>query len=719
MPRKSSFLMGFETGSDLYSKHAQLKLQKDAADMRKQKFEEDMKEALYRREQRGIETANLKKSTAAFVVWTGAIKEIDLDSGKDSEAWRKYNDAADTALANGIGLNPGVLEQYTNARAGLTERYALMRRAKAKGNAVAQDSVIEDANLKQFTTDAGWVTNLNSSMGTSFDPTPESIEKARTLNASIKTFELKLSKGLIDRDDYELLDFASRFPGNAEKLNRVFDNAEIVYAGTVKAQETAQALSERKARFGQTITQQNVTHAAIEKRMTEKEARLYGMLPDDRKKEILKLYQYARTNKVVAESIDGNLKYNQLKNVVNRAETIKTGPADIAIIQQFMKTLDPRSAVLQGEQESAQAAGGLMQKVLKSVDKLKSGQFLSQDMREDFLSVARWANNASIAAGRAGVNQYSKQTEDVLGVRHEFQSIRDEIGHGDWVYTNKGLYETAIRQGSLHDGDSFSYPDPDTPGGLIEGTYSAPVEQPESPATPAPSVPEGAVYESMDQVNKARRDGTIKPGDLYFIKGPDGTVLQLYATEDGKPPTGEDKESPEPVAPPSASAPHIPRDPVAQRAMEDHQGRLEEYARDQEALRREGAEAPVIQKPSVSSLGEVPPAPAPDDVGGMEGLKRGFVDLFKEETPPASAPEESSEARKLWEKDKLPENPGPDDNVLGLSYVGKTITVRGEKFTVLEGGRNGVLVKDAEGNEYYISNNELPKETAPPVPKDK
>jgi hypothetical protein len=103
----------------------------------------------------------------------------------------------------------------------------------------------------------------------------------------------------------------------------------------------------------------------------------------------------------------------------------------------------------------------------------------------------------------------------------------------------------------------------------------------------------------------------------------------------------------------------------------------------------------------------------------MEGLKRGFVDLFKEETPPASAPEESSEARKLWEKDKLPENPGPDDNVLGLSYVGKTITVRGEKFTVLEGGRNGVLVKDAEGNEYYISNNELPKETAPPVPKDK
>ena len=54
-----------------------------------------------------------------------------------------------------------------------------------------------------------------------------------------------------------------------------------------------------------------------------------------------------------------------------------------------------------------------------------------------------------------------------------------------------------------------------------------------------------------------------------------------------------------------------------------------------------------------------------------------------------------------------------------LKRVGKTITVRGEKFTVLEAGEKGMLVKDAEGNEYYISNNELPKEIAPPVPGDK
>ena len=97
----------------------------------------------------------------------------------------------------------------------------------------------------------------------------------------------------------------------------------------------------------------------------------------------------------------------------------------------------------------------------------------------------------------------------------------------------------------------------------------------------------------------------------------------------------------------------------------------------------------VIQKPPNSSLGELPPAP-----------------------------KESSAARKLWEKDKLPENPGPDDNILGLNQVGKTITVRGEKFTVLEAGKKGMLVTDDEGNEYYISNSELPKETAPPVPKD-
>jgi hypothetical protein len=105
--------------------------------------------------------------------------------------------------------------------------------------------------------------------------------------------------------------------------------------------------------------------------------------------------------------------------------------------------------------------------------------------------------------------------------------------------------------------------------------------------------------------------------------------------------------------------------------------------------------------PKPTSPAEDPLAVDSDDFGGM---------MEEKELEFGKLSEESSEARKLWEKDKLPENPGPDDNVLGLSYVGKTITVRGEKFTVLEAGEKGMLVKDAEGNEYYISNNELPKE---------
>ena len=52
MPRKSSFLMGFETGQDLYNKGfsqaqqaAQMKLQKDAADQRKQLLDLQLREA--------------------------------------------------------------------------------------------------------------------------------------------------------------------------------------------------------------------------------------------------------------------------------------------------------------------------------------------------------------------------------------------------------------------------------------------------------------------------------------------------------------------------------------------------------------------------------------------------------------------------------------------------------------------------------------------------
>ena len=95
---------------------------------------------------------------------------------------------------------------------------------------------------------------------------------------------------------------------------------------------------------------------------------------------------------------------------------------------------------------------------------------------------------------------------------------------------------------------------------------------------------------------------------------------------------------------------------------------------------------------------------------------------------------ESSDARKQWEKDKLKSKEWYDTNYpdkdnfvdatawmqreQALNQVGKTITVGGDKFTVLKAGKKGMLVADDEGKEYYILKSELPKEIAPPAPKD-
>lgn len=71
-----------------------------------------------------------------------------------------------------------------------------------------------------------------------------------------------------------------------------------------------------------------------------------------------------------------------------RALDVSSGVSDIAVIFSFMKSLDPRSVVREGEFQVAANAGGLWDRLTVLQKKVEEGRFLSDDVRADIQAVA-------------------------------------------------------------------------------------------------------------------------------------------------------------------------------------------------------------------------------------------------------------------------------------------------------------------------------------------
>lgn len=71
---------------------------------------------------------------------------------------------------------------------------------------------------------------------------------------------------------------------------------------------------------------------------------------------------------------------------INNAPT--TGPGDIALIFNYMKILDPQSTVREGEFATAEQAGGVLESVLNTYNRLVTGGRLTPKVRGQFRSAA-------------------------------------------------------------------------------------------------------------------------------------------------------------------------------------------------------------------------------------------------------------------------------------------------------------------------------------------
>lgn len=102
--------------------------------------------------------------------------------------------------------------------------------------------------------------------------------------------------------------------------------------------------------------------------------------------------------------------YNEslrLNSVIKESAASGTGAGDLALINTFMKMLDPGSIVRESEFAQAQDTAGLVSKLAASLGRVQSGQVLVPAQREEF---ARLADKYMTAAG---VNE--KKVRDSLG----------------------------------------------------------------------------------------------------------------------------------------------------------------------------------------------------------------------------------------------------------------------------------------------------------------
>ena len=104
---------------------------------------------------------------------------------------------------------------------------------------------------------------------------------------------------------------------------------------------------------------------------------------------------------------------------------------DIALIFSFMKTLDPGSTVREGEFATAQNAAGVPERIINIYNKARSGEFLTDDQRKDFINTARLnlqglqkeaqrvARSYQKDAKARGIPEYLVVDEDLLSMQPE------------------------------------------------------------------------------------------------------------------------------------------------------------------------------------------------------------------------------------------------------------------------------------------------------------
>lgn len=252
------------------------------------------------------------------------------------------------------------------------------------------------------------------------DPASEESARARQLAA-------QFSKGLgLDLHQMSGEEIMSKFP----VIEKAFSSKEDRDFKAQQAREARAArMQELDLRVGEAKTTKTKNNQQIESDIRKE----YNQLP------IVKQFN----------DVDAGFRKIQESKSVPQGSS-QRAPADIAMVFNFMKMLDPGSTVREGEYATAKNAAGVPDIVRNQFNKLKDGQFLTPDQREGFFNEAKSA--------------YLQHVNQVKETQKMYSGIADKYGL-DTKYLFNAPNESSIKPSNMQGSVNVASLPVWTPGG--------------------------------------------------------------------------------------------------------------------------------------------------------------------------------------------------------------------------------------------------------------
>ena len=187
-----------------------------------------------------------------------------------------------------------------------------------------------------------------------------------------------------------------------------------------------------------------------------KKYRSQGNMNDSQAKRAQGLWDGLQASKPVKDIGQLKSQYRGMENLLMSKENLE-GPADIALVFTFMKTLDPTSVVREGEFRLAATAGGIIPKaIINQYNKIIDGSFLRPETRMNFLKSAREMAKGFVDSANAERDRYIEQGNQ-YGIPEQF-SGGSKFSLGMRAFTNEKEALKAMNEGYIGKDEIFYMP---------------------------------------------------------------------------------------------------------------------------------------------------------------------------------------------------------------------------------------------------------------------
>lgn len=474
MARKSSFLQGFEVGSDLYNKgfsqaatmrqmsmqeardkaaaerhKADMQVRKDLFEFQKKKFEHEIAEEKRQRDEVRADAQSLKD----FASEVGVL-QLDYSQPADVEFLKNMSidQMARLKTQNGRTQFKSYLDAVNEGQgARLMELADWERKVGVQFNVKAK---LDEQSAKRAA-----VSKFNMEFGTNFQATPEGAAEAMKWRRMIAMEKRRVAEtGEFDLDKF--IDFG----GFDDVANELSSEADIWKA---KREQTQSDLAAKNLNELTQFTQKENIKSAIELREEQMKAAIErqqlkaGGLNDVQRELILDQTNLLRKEPILKNAQAAQANFDGIKRIVESGRG--SAPDDIAMIFQFMKTLDPGSVVREGEFQTAQDATGAWGRTVNYVNNLAKGTRLSDEQRKEFLDTVESTMGGLTFKAHQVVDSY-EQTIFKQGIEnYTYDDIRSIIGNRpmlDKIYETKEALKRAVSAGEVNpERYNYSYRD--------------------------------------------------------------------------------------------------------------------------------------------------------------------------------------------------------------------------------------------------------------------